>query len=128
MESKGALSECVHYGRAVFESGISGLRSGEKSYLHGQSLSAVLAPPARNSLRIGVIGACLGLLALPREPRNKRLAKSIFYGAVGSAIGFCAGLAWNTRELTGSAARSALRQMGSTRDNLWLERHPIDYA
>jgi hypothetical protein len=128
MGSKGTLSEYAHYGRAVFESGISGLRSGEKSYLQGQPLSAVLAPPARNSLRIGVIGACIGLLALSREPRDKRLLKSLFYGAVGSAIGFCAGFAWNTRELTGSAARSALRQMGSARDNLWLERHPIDYA
>ncbi len=128
MESKIALSECVRYGRAVLESGISGLRSGEKSYLQGKPLSAVLVPPACNSLRIGVIGACVGLLALTRESRNKPLAKSLFYGAVGSAIGFCAGFAWNTRELTGSAARSALRQMGSARDNLWLERHPIDYA
>jgi hypothetical protein len=128
MRTKRGFSEYVRSGRAVLESGISGLSRGEDSYLQGQPLSAVLAAPARNSLRIGLIGACIGLLRLSREPRSKRLVKGIFYGTVGSAIGFCAGFIWNTRQLTGTMARSALHQVDNTRDNLWLERHPIDYA
>jgi hypothetical protein len=47
---------------------------------------------------------------------------------LGSAIGFCAGFAWGTRELTGSMGRASLKQMGAVRDQHWLERHPIDYA
>lgn len=128
MGSTGTFSEYARYCQAVFESGISGLRTGEQSYLRGQPLSAVLARPACNSLSIGLIGACIGLLSQSRQPRNKRLLKGIVYGTVGSVVGFCAGFAWNTRELTANAARSALHEIDSTRDTLWLERHPIDYA
>jgi hypothetical protein len=45
-----------------------------------------------------------------------------------SVIGFAAGFAWKTRDLTESMGRSAAKQMGVVRDQHWLDRHPIDYA
>ena len=55
-------------------------------------------------------------------------AKTVACGLVGSAIGFVAGFAWKTRDLTEGMAHSAAKQMGVVRDQHWLERHPIDYA
>jgi hypothetical protein len=43
-------------------------------------------------------------------------------------IGLIVGLAWKTRELTASMGRSALKEMGTVRDQHWLQNHPIDYA
>jgi hypothetical protein len=46
----------------------------------------------------------------------------------GGAIGFVAGFAFKTRDLAESMTRSAAKQMGTVRDERWLNRHPIDYA
>jgi hypothetical protein len=50
------------------------------------------------------------------------------YGLLGGVIGFGAGVAWESRRLTASAACGALRNISKVRDEHWLERHPIDYA
>ena len=43
-------------------------------------------------------------------------------------VGFVAGFAWKTRDLTGSMLQGASRAIETTRDEHWLETHPIDYA
>jgi hypothetical protein len=50
------------------------------------------------------------------------------FGLLGGAIGFGAGVAWESRRLTASVAGSALRNIGRVRDEHWLTKHPIDYA
>jgi hypothetical protein len=50
------------------------------------------------------------------------------FGLLGGAIGFGAGVAWEGRGFTSSVAGGALRNIGKTRDEHWLTRHPIDYA
>jgi len=52
----------------------------------------------------------------------------LVYGFLGGAIGFGAGLLWESRLLTASVACGALRNIDRVRDEHWLERHPIDYA
>jgi hypothetical protein len=116
------------YGRRLVKSGVSGLRSGGESHLHEQPLSAILTQSARASLSLATIGACVGVLRFYANGRRDRLPKTIAWSVAGSAIGFCAGLAWGTRELTASMGRSSLKQMSAVRDEHWLERHPIDYA
>jgi hypothetical protein len=118
----------LRYGRTLVKSGVSGMRSGRESHLHGQPLSEVLTQSARASLSLATIGALVGLLRLCVSGRRSRIPKTIAWSAVGGAIGFCTGFAWKTRELTASMGRGSLKQMGAVRDEHWLERHPIDYA
>ena len=118
----------LRYGRTLVKSGMSGLRSGRETHLNGKPLSAVLTQSARASISLATIGAFAGLLRFYVSDRRHRLPKTVAWSVVGSAVGFCAGFAWKTRDLTASMGRSSLKQMGMVRDERWLERHPIDYA
>ena len=128
MQSKKAVGTYLRYGRSLANSGAAGMRSGRDAYLNGKPLGAVLTQKARASLGLAAIGACAGLLQCFVSGRDRRIPKSIALGAVGSAIGFFAGFTWKTRDLTASMVQGAARNMGSVRDERWLERHPIDYA
>jgi hypothetical protein len=118
----------LRYGQHLVKSGMSGLSSGRQAHLNGQPLSGVLSQAARASLGLAVFGTCAGLLRYSFPARRDRVSKAITCGIAGGAMGFVAGLAWKTRELTGSMTRSAAKQMGTVRDEHWLDRHPIDYA
>lgn len=124
---EGSSKTGLGYGRALVSSGLSGMRRGRDSQLDGRPLSALLARSALASLRLAAIGACAGLLPFYLSRRH-RIARSIGCGLAGGAIGFAAGFTWRTRDLTASMARSAMKEMGTVRDERWIERHPIDYA
>jgi hypothetical protein len=128
MQSNGTVGTYLRYGRSLANSGAAGMRSGRDAYLNGKPLVTVLTQKARASLGLAAIGACAGLLQCLASSRDRRIPKSIAIGAVGSAIGFFAGFTWKTRELTTSMVQGAARNIGSARDEHWLERHPIDYA
>ena len=128
MKPEGASPAYLRYGRSLVKSGVSGLRSGREAHLNGKPLSEVLTESARASLSLATLGACAGLLRLCLSDRRHRVPKTVAWGVLGSAVGFCAGFAWKTRDLTASMGRSSLKQMSVVRDEYWLERHPIDYA
>jgi hypothetical protein len=128
MESNGTVGTYLRYGRSLANSGAAGMRSGRDTYLNGKPLGALLTQKARASLGLAAIGACAGLLQCFSSGRDRRIAKSIALGAAGSALGFFAGFTWRTRDLTASMVQGAAKNMGSVRDEHWLERHPIDYA
>jgi len=127
MEPDGKVRSRLQYGRALVESGLSGLRNGRDEHLHGKPLPCVLTESARGALGLAAIGTCAALLGACVAGR-RRSARSVGYGVAGSVIGLIAGLAWKTRELTASMGRSALKEMGTVRDQHWLHKHPIDYA
>ena len=128
MKTDATLMTYVRYGRLLISSGVSGLRKGGESYLHGQRLSAVLVHSVPVSLGLATVGACAGLLRSFVRGRHARAPHTLASGMVGTAIGFCAGLTWETRDLTSTMARSAAKQIDLTRDEHWLQSHPIDYA
>jgi len=128
MEQRRVLRKQLRYGKDLVESGVSGLRSGRDSHLNGKALSTVLSQSARASLGLATIGASAALLRLYLNDRRSRFSKAVAFGVAGSAMGFLAGFAWQTRELTADMGCSAWKQMGAVRDEHWLERHPIDYA
>ncbi len=128
MQPNRAVGTYLRYGRSLANSGAAGMRSGRDAYLNGKPLGAVLTQKARASLGLAAIGACAGLLQCFVSGRDRRIPKSIVLGAVGSAVGFIAGFSWKTRDLTTSMVQGAARNMGSVRDEHWLDRHPIDYA
>jgi len=71
------------------------------------------------------VGALCALLAERRKPRPVAI---VVMGVVGSFVGFTAGVAWETRQLSSGIARGALRNIGSTRDSHWLGKHPINFG
>jgi hypothetical protein len=127
MEPEGKIRNRLQYGRALVNSGLTGLRNGRVAHLQGQPLHGVLSESARGALGLAVIGTCAALLGSCVAGR-RRSAKAVGYGVAGSVIGLAVGLAWKTRELTACMGRSALKEMGTVRDEHWLHNHPIDYA
>jgi len=60
--------------------------------------------------------------------REKSTIRALAFGLLGCSIGFGAGMVWESRRLTVSAASGALKNIGKVRDEHWLTKHPIDYA
>jgi hypothetical protein len=116
------------YGRELLHSGIDGARSGGEAFLNGDSLTPFLSESVRSALKPAVLGACLGALGSCPGSRQKSIGRTLIFGLLGGAIGFGAGVAWESRCLTASVAGSALRNIGRVRDEHWLTKHPIDYA
>ncbi len=116
------------YGRELLHSGIEGARSGKESFLHGESISPFLGDSVRSALKPAAIGACVGIVSSYPAYRSKSIVRALAFGLLGGAIGFAAGIAWESRRLTASAASGALKSIGKVRDEHWLAKHPIDYA
>ena len=118
----------VGYGRKLVQSTATGVRSGEEPFRDKGQLSPYLGRSARQSLgpmALGVIvGACIGY---SRDERRS-VGKMLVGGIVGGLIAFGAGMLWETRDLTASVGSNVRKSVQLTRDEHWLQRHPIDYA
>lgn len=123
-----SMTNRVAYGRQLVNAGVTGIRTGKQTACPDQSFSALLAESVRGSLMLAAAGACVGILRPYLTQRRARLHKALAGGAVGSALGLCAGLAWKTRTVTSSLAHSARKEIDRVRDERWLEMNPIDYA
>ena len=118
----------AEYGARLLHSGLQGARSGRDQFLNGRPLTPFLSEAVRHALKPAALGACIGLLGSYSSNRRTSVCKAIAYGVVGGAIGFCTGVAWESRHLATSVSSSALKQMSTVCDEHWLELHPIDYA
>jgi hypothetical protein len=118
----------VEYGRRVLDSGLEGARSGREAFLNGRSSIPFLRESVRKALKPATLGAFLGVLGSCPAKRRTSAGRVLGFGLLGGAIGFAAGVIWESRRLTASVASGALKNMGRVRDEHWLERHPIDYA
>jgi hypothetical protein len=119
------LKSEVEYGRDLADSGWQGARSS----LLDQPVAEILSHSLRASWAPTVMGAGVGALcALVVGRRKPRTAAIVAMGVAGSFVGFTAGIAWETRQLSSGIARGAMRNIGSTRDSHWLDRHPINFG
>ena len=123
-----AISNYVRYGRDLLGSGVHGLQNGSQSYLNGQPISTALGKTARASLNLTLLGVGAGLLQTYLGAGRKRLSRTVAFGALGGAAGFLIAASWKSRQLTSSMMKGAIQGIGVTRDEHWLESHPIDYA
>jgi hypothetical protein len=123
------LKSELEYGRDLADSGWEGARTACNSLLQEEPVGEILSRSARASWAPTVMGAGLGafcgLLVQRRKPNT---AAVIAMGVVGGFVGFTAGVAWETRELSSGIARGAMRKIGTTRDSHWLGKHPIDFG
>lgn len=118
----------VAYGRRLLDSGVEGFRAGRDTFLHGDPLSPFLSDSVRKSLTPAALGALLGVLGSAPANHHKSIARTLLFGLLGSAIGFGTGFIWESRHLTGTAARGAARNIHKARDEHWVEKHPVAYA
>jgi len=118
----------VEYGRRVLDSGLEGVRSGREAFLNGRPLTPFLNESVRKAMRPAVLGACLGALGSFPGTEHRSIGRTLLFGLLGGAIGFSAGVAWESRRLTESAAGEALRNIHRVRDEHWVEKHPVAYA
>ena len=116
------------YGKKVLNSGLEGARSGKDTFLRGERLSPFLNETARNALKPAAVGAVVGMLSSFGKSKNRSVTRILSRGALGSFIGFLSGVAWGSRVLTTSVAKSARKNIDKIRDEHWLQKHPIDYA
>jgi len=116
------------YGRRLLDSGIAGALSGREEFLNGESITPFLSESVRGAVIPAVLGTCVGALGSYSGYRQKSIVRTLAFGLVGAVIGLGAGLAWESRRLTASAAGGALKNIGRVRDERWLAKHPIDYA
>lgn len=116
------------YGRRLVNSGIEGVRTGRTAFLKGEPLIPFISKSVRRALKPAAVGACLGMLGGYQGNRHGSIGRALARGLLGGAIGLGAGVAWESRDLTASAAGGALKNIGRVRDEHWLTRHPIDYA
>jgi hypothetical protein len=129
MSARAWLSSNVDYGRKLVQSSVTGASSGGKEFLQSEPLRPFIGRSARRALEAGLVAASIGMLGgYLRNHRRQRVSDALVYGALGAAIGFAAGLSWETRELMAIISRRALQNVKAVRDEHWLEKNPIDYA
>ena len=120
----------MEYGRHLADSGWSGALSAWETLNEEEPVGEVLSRSARASVAPTLMCAGLGALcalALQRRGKpNRDVALAL--GIAGGFVGFTAALAWGTRELSSEVARGAWREMATTRDSHWLDRHPINFG
>lgn len=119
----------LEYGRELADSGWMGARNAWENVVQTEPVSELLSRSIRASWAPAIMGAGVGALCALLVQRRKASAPvAIALGAVGSFVGFTAGVAWETRQVSSKVASGALRQMSTTRDSHWLERHPINFG
>jgi hypothetical protein len=118
----------VDYGRKLVDSAVEGAREGEDDFLREESLASYFTESARKALGPAAVGALIGMLGEYAGSSRRSPIRTVACGFLGGAIGFGAGVIWETRQFTASVASSSWKSIGKTRDERWLEKNPIDYA
>lgn len=116
------------YSQRLLHSGRQGAARGRESFLHGTQLGPYLHHSVREALKPAALGACIGMLGGYPGTRRHSARRAFACGALGCMLGFGVGVIWESRRLATSVAAGAFKDISRTRDDHWLERHPIDYA
>jgi hypothetical protein len=124
------LASEMEYGRNLAGSGWKGARAAWDTAKEDEAIEGLLARSMRASWAPTAIGAGVGAFCALLTQRRKDAgpAVALALGVAGGLLGFAAGVAWETREISSEVARGALRKMGTTRDEHWLEKHPINFG
>jgi hypothetical protein len=123
------LKSELEYGRDLADSGWQGARTAYDSMSQEKPVGEILSRSARASWAPTVMGAGVGALCgLLVQRRKPNTAVVVAMGVVGGFVGFTAGVAWETRQLSSGIARGAMRKIGNARDSHWLGKHPINFG
>jgi len=118
----------VDYGRSLAGSGLEGARAAKDELLHGEKVSTVLAESARKSWVPALAGIGVGVLVGYFANRKKPASGVIAGSLIGGAVGFGAGVAWQTRQLSTGVAKGAIHGMREASDSHWLDKNPVNFG
>jgi hypothetical protein len=117
----------VRYAGHLMEAGLSAAASIRKGTAD-QPLRPVLGRAVRSAWVPALVGATIGALTAGLRRDRKRGTRAVVGSLIGGVLGFSGGVACGSRQLTGSVARQAARNISAVRDARWLEKNPIAYA
>src|SRR6266498_5624683 len=109
----------VDYGHKLVDSALDGARAGEEEFLQEESLGPYFTKSARQALAPAVVGFFVGMLSGSLGSRRRSPTRTVACGLLGGAIGFGAGVIWESRQFTASVASSSWKSVGKTRDEHW---------
>jgi hypothetical protein len=118
----------VEYGRTLADSGLEGARQAKVELLQGESMGNVLAGAAKNSWAPALAGVGLGVLIGYFANRKKPVSSIVAGSLIGGVAGFGAGIAWQTRQLSGGIARGAVHGLHEASDSHWLQNNPVNFG
>lgn len=118
----------VDNARDLVGSGIEGANTGWHQAAEEEPVAALLTRAAQNSWKAAAAGAIIGSIGFYASDDRKRTKSAVVGGFVGAFLGMGYGVAWNARHALGGAATGAVKNINVTRDQHWLERHPVTYA
>ena len=123
------LKSEVEYGRNLAGSGWQGARTAWDTVVQTEPVGKLLSRSVRASWAPTAVGIGVGALCALLVQRRKASAPvAVALGITGGVVGFTACVAWETRQISSEVARGAMRQISSTRDSHWLDRHPINFG
>lgn len=131
MRIPASLKSEITYSRKLVEAGLNAANA-VRDGAPNETLAPEFARAARGAWVPAAIGVAAGILGvrLAAKSRSGRgaLVGALVGGLVGGVVGFGGGVAWGSRAATAVIARQAVKNVGTVRDQHWLEKHPIAYA
>jgi hypothetical protein len=122
------LSSNLAYGKRLVGSSIQGANTGTRKVFEEETLGTIVARAVREAGVPAAVGACVGAVASVWKGDGKAPRAAVLGGLAGAALGFGAGILWGSRHLSGALVKGAMDSIATTRDEHWLENHPINYA
>ena len=123
-----AITGNLTFGKRLVDSSLHGAGSGTRRALDAEPLPDLISRAVKEAGVPAIIGAVAGVAASLWRGDGRAPRTAAVGGLVGGALGFSAGLLWGSRRLTGSMVRGAVKGVNATRDQRWLEKHPVNYA
>jgi len=118
----------LEYGRDLAEAGLEGATTVRKASFQDEELAGEFSRAAQESMLPLLLGVCIGAAAGYITDDRKSSRGALIGGVVGGAIGFTGGMAWGSRRVTSALAGGAMKRINATRDEHWLEKHPVVYG
>jgi hypothetical protein len=117
----------ITYSRKLLEAGLSAANAARDG-APNLALAPEFARATRGAWVPAVIGTAVGILGMCLAPKSRSGRGALVGGLVGGVLGFGGGVAWGSREVTAPLVRQAAKNLGTVRDQHWLEKHPIAYG
>ena len=118
----------IAYGKELVESGLEGAKEGRETILAKEEKADLVSAAAQESWQAATLGALAGALFGVLTDDRKPARGVITGGLLGAVVGFAGSFAWKTRPLTSTMVRGAGKRIGSTRDQHWLTKNPVNYG
>ncbi|WP_301100827.1 hypothetical protein [Propionivibrio sp.] len=116
------------YGQELVESGVEGAKDARKATLESTDRIDMVTSAAQESWQAATIGVLAGAIFGVLTDDRKPLRGVITGGLLGAAAGFAGSFAWKTRPLTSAMVHGASKRIGTTRDQHWLIKNPVNYG